>query len=1174
MHIFADTSSNLNIQHRYVCVKLLVKMNKKEKKTEYQRPFKLSHQLLCISSINFERKSFVGHVEMMLQPRRSDVSKIKVNCKQARIHHISVNDLEARFQYEDPSLDLTQMDPKSRNLDFFSSRHLAAATSVDSNHGYNGELTIHVPQDVVKQLHDQKPISVHIDFTLENPKGGVQFVVPIGQPYDKAAHLFTFSHENNARLWFPCVDAYSEPCTWKLEFTVDDSMTAVSCGDLVETVYTSDKKRKTFHYILSIPTAAPNICLAVGPFEILVDPHMHEVTHFCLPQLMPLLQHSTETCHEIIEFFEEILSFRFPYSCYKQVFVDEAYQDSQPFASVGIFSVNLLYSKIVLDQTPVSRKHMGRALAEQFFGCFMSQETWSDYWVPAGISGYLYGLWLKSTFGNSEYRYWIAGEIDQLCNYEMKEGPVILHFDCSDSNFSRHFASQHPHTTSLNHYRMMRIKSHLVMRLIENRIGPQLLLQAFNKLLSLANTSAQQKVPSSTWSTMLLSQAGFLKSTYSVSGKDISNLTDQWVNRGGVVYFSSNFTFNRKRNTVELDVKQNNPNMGIQKYVGPLTVRVQELDGSFNHTIQIEENTTKHDLPCHSKSRRNKKKKIPLLNGEEADMDLSVMDPDSPVLWIRIDPEVNIPRIVNFQQPDYMWQFQARFERDVVGQCEAIKALIDFPSQSTVNALNDVIENVQFYYKVRIQACNCLFRVANVMLNNWSGPPAMYNIFTRFFCCDTSPPIVRMNNFRNFQQYFIQKHIPVAMSYLRNSHNICPKEVLHFLLDLMKFNDNTKNKYSDNYYRAALIDSLSNTITPAVTISSEQRITAELMPVDIRSIVDEVTRCLNLEKHIASYRYSITVSCLRAIRNLQRNSHLPADSTLFKSYASYGFFRDVRISAIDCLVDLIKSSGKVEDLDWLLDLSINDPVPEIKQSIYRSLVRNPPFAKGAKSPFNNANLVERLWSFLSQETHYDPKLRCEATDLYYKLFGKGRPQCLPAPEYGVIVNLKKKSTQINQAAMKHGMSYSDFDSAQPIKLKRPSSITATTSQSEDQSSKLKMKIKFSGSSSRGSQLDTDDVLAAESLLSLSHSDVPSAPGDHSRSSSWQSPQYAAYDDSSNSRQSFTQMPQPLVGTKEKKKKHKKHKHKHKHRGDSDWSSPATPASSVPSPFVSHNSPLD
>lgn len=82
-----------------------------------------------------------------------------------------------------------------------------------------------------------------------------------------------------SRFWFPCVDSYSELCTWKLEYTVDATMVAISNGDLVETVYTHDMRKKTFHYTLPIPTAASNISLAIGPFEILVDPYMHEVMH-------------------------------------------------------------------------------------------------------------------------------------------------------------------------------------------------------------------------------------------------------------------------------------------------------------------------------------------------------------------------------------------------------------------------------------------------------------------------------------------------------------------------------------------------------------------------------------------------------------------------------------------------------------------------------------------------------------------------------------------------------------------------------------------------------------------------------------------------------------------------------------------------------------------------------
>ncbi len=37
---------------------------------------------------------------------------------------------------------------------------------------------------------------------------------------------------------------------------------------------------------------------------------------------------------------------------------------------------------------------------------------------------------------------------------------------------------------------------------------------------------------------------------------------------------------------------------------GPMTVVVQEFDGSFSHTIQVEESTTSHELQCHSKIRK------------------------------------------------------------------------------------------------------------------------------------------------------------------------------------------------------------------------------------------------------------------------------------------------------------------------------------------------------------------------------------------------------------------------------------------------------------------------------------------------------------------------------------------------------------------------------------------
>ncbi|XP_030839037.1 transcription initiation factor TFIID subunit 2 [Strongylocentrotus purpuratus] len=1029
---------------------------KPDKSYETSRAFRLSHQILCITAINFNRRSIVGFTELHLLPLRAGVNRIKLNCKQCMVYRVVINDqwdVTKTISYNDPTLSICQQEMKQRNLVFFSNRHKEAVASVSSDRGY-GELIVKIPKSAMNLVNDYKTLRLSIEFSLENPSGGIHFVVPDAEDTmaERAAHMFTYSLENSSRLWFPCVDSYSEPCTWKLEFTVDSDMMAVSSGELIETVYTPDMTKKTYHYILNVPTSASNIALAVGPFEVVVDPTMHEITHFCLPKLKPLLQHSTVFFHEVIEFYEETVGTSFPYTCYKQVFVDEAYDDSQAYASMAIFSTNLLHSARIIDQTFETRRLLAEALASQFFGCYICPETWADAWLTKGITKYLAGLCLRKMFGTNEYRSQIYSELTELCKYEQETGGVVLHpypmeepstgskssggdagADSATPSFKSaqssslgkttkpsvwggnlHFPCTQPHTVSWRHWKMIMMKSHLIMRLIEIRVGQELLLKVFNKLLSLATSASHQKFMSCAWSNMLISTSGFLKSISTVSGKDLKLFINRWVCQGGMAQFRGTFHFNRKRNIVELELRQDPGRPGIIKYVGPLKVTIQELDGSFEHTLQVEDNLTKGEITCHSKSRRHKKKKIPLKNGEEVDMDLSKMDPDSPVLWIRVDTEMTLLREVIFDQPDYQWQCQLRYERDVVAQLEAVECLKKFASLETTHALSDIILHSGCYYKVRTQAAYCYAQVSNELAETFSGHTALIAMFKKLFSSFSSEDIVRRNNFMDFRAYLIQKAVPQAIGLIRNIHTMCPRESLAFLVDLIKYNDNAKNKFSDCYYRAGLIDALSNTITPAVSMVNTS---VENLSPETKMVLEEVTRCLNLEKLLPCYQHTVTISCLRNIRLLQKNSHLPSEPTLFQAYAQYGNFTKVRLAALEALVDYVKVEASADIFSWLLDIVEQDPVPIIKHKLLRLLIANPPFKYKEQSKLSTEELVERLWAHMNSGTSHDARLRCDVVDFFFALYGKTRPSCLPLPELGFVVNLKERTTSVNPNIM-------------------------------------------------------------------------------------------------------------------------------------------------------------
>lgn len=141
--------------------------------------------------------------------------------------------------------------------------------------------------------------------------------------------------------------------------------------------------------------------------------------------------------------------------------------------------------------------------------------------------------------------------MQSLCAYEL-EGPTLAplypfpltqvpldakHEYNSNSNHSSKnndvkqdsILRQHPHLISSEQLKMLETKSHLIMRMIELRIGQDLLMQTFNKIMSLATTAAARRSDSSNWHSMLLSTTGFLKTISTVSGKDINVFVDQWM---------------------------------------------------------------------------------------------------------------------------------------------------------------------------------------------------------------------------------------------------------------------------------------------------------------------------------------------------------------------------------------------------------------------------------------------------------------------------------------------------------------------------------------------------------------------------------------------------------------------------------------------------------------------
>ncbi|CAF5228786.1 unnamed protein product, partial [Rotaria magnacalcarata] len=71
---------------------------------------------------------------------------------------------------------------------------------------------------------------------------------------------------------------------------------------------------------------------------------------------------------------------------------------------------------------------MAFALANQFFGCFITMRSWRDWWLLKGLALYLASLYTKRAFGNNEYRYNLNRDMLDVIRYEREENPIRLDF--------------------------------------------------------------------------------------------------------------------------------------------------------------------------------------------------------------------------------------------------------------------------------------------------------------------------------------------------------------------------------------------------------------------------------------------------------------------------------------------------------------------------------------------------------------------------------------------------------------------------------------------------------------------------------------------------------------------------------------------------------------------------
>ncbi|MCO5565704.1 hypothetical protein L7F22_019378 [Adiantum nelumboides] len=966
------------------------------------RGFSVSHQKVALE-LSFTSQNNViiqGYTELIISPNDKYLKTLHLNAKQVHVQRITCSGQDAEFSIVDHSSNIVLSEKDVHKYPELKRKLFAA-----SSDGAGGELDVLLPFDVVQETNqdaasDFVPIPVRIYYTITDPKEAVQIVMPSDEAPHRIPHIFTSATGPDAtRSWLPCVDSLWERCTWELEFIVPktldgEMMTVIASGDLIEKViHPHNSNKSIFYFSQASATSAQHIGFAAGPFVMYDiplakrDEPSGRAVAFCLPGREEEMFNSVAVVHQALDFYSREFG-SYPFGSMSVVFVDEPIHDVHNTSTLAICSSDLLHPPTVIDQALETRQILSHCVAFQWIGINIIQKTWSDTWLINGLSLYISGLFMRRLLGNNEYRFRLKKDCDRLLTWDIGMPPLYIS--------GRQEAPEEDYISFIN------LKAPLVLHILDRRLckaGATLGLgRAIPKVFLQAITGEMVNAT--------LSTSNFLRTCRKVSGIELRRFSEQWIYGSGCPTFVCNANFNKKKLLIEFNFHQYTPSWDyaqrnpleaagsnpVQLFEGQMTVRIHEADGTpYEHVFDMNDAQRRFEVPFNTKYkrvRRNTKRfksrqaaaKAAAEGDEGAQEDISLMDlgfglgmweeeeqrekwrvadwteeeeaqmSSAPYEWIRMDADFEWIAHIQFDQKDYMWVSQLQRDRDVVAQAAAIQALGRTPNAIASSMLTRTVLVTKYFFRIRIEAIHQLVGCALKSLD-YLGLFHLLMLFRTSYCHETSnntdldaPSIPKANDFSDYADYFVKRALIQAISNVRNQHGRSLPQVKRFIINLLRYNDNSKNRFVDDFYIAGLISCLAHAFVPLDShwgqyVPANEDPSAIDDDMLLASARQEVERFQELDRLVPSFHNVVSMSCLDFQGNLMLANITPVNLPLLHSYTRQGNYTSLRIAALDYLLLIHGLQHKILTR-YFFALLRSDESRAVKRALARSICQS------------------------------------------------------------------------------------------------------------------------------------------------------------------------------------------------------------------------------------------
>jgi len=479
-----------------------------------------------------------------------------------------------------------------------------------------------------KQYQPGEAFTVKVMYQVVKPKSGAHFVLPDADEPGGQVMVWTQSEPEFARFWFPCIDSPSDRITSEIIATAPADFEVLSNGNLLSRKVNKDKTA-TWHWAQKKSHVPYLMSVVAGRFEKLEQKWGDvPVVSYVPPGRIEQAARSFEKTPKMMALFSRLIGYRYPWSKYAQICVDEYNWGGMEHTSASTLNLNTLHDKRAhLDVS--SDNLVAHELAHQWWGDLLTCKDWGELWLNESFATYFATIWAEHDRGKVEATWQRYREgIRYKSEDKRYRRPIVTYrYNAPKNMFDSH---SYP-------------KGARVLHMLRYHLGDALFWKAIGRY---AQVNQFRTVET----------ADLRRAIEDATGQGLNWFFDQWVHHGGHPELECGWRYDAKAKMVRLHVKQ--------------TQTIDKLTPLFRTRMEI--------AICNGKD--STIKQIELTKADHT-FDFQYDQRPSRVV---IDPQDWVLKDLKIDKSKEEWLDQLRHDQHIIPQARAIQALTEYVGDKDV----------------------------------------------------------------------------------------------------------------------------------------------------------------------------------------------------------------------------------------------------------------------------------------------------------------------------------------------------------------------------------------------------------------------------------------------------------------------------------------------------------